>query len=132
MEFKKICFTISLCVEMPTYEVFSGPCFPVFGKIWTRKNSVFGHFAQNVCAIQSVSRMIQVISKFHRISSTTKIVTKIICWLKKLVELYVGKKKKWSEIPSLTKILITSLKIKKMAADFRFVWVFLCWIFKIF
>ena len=30
------------------YLVFSGPYFPVFGlKIWTRKNSVFGHFSRS-------------------------------------------------------------------------------------
>ena len=36
---------------MSKYEVFSGPYFPVFGteygKIQTRKNSLFGHFSHS-------------------------------------------------------------------------------------
>ena len=47
--------------NVSTYGVFSGPHFPAFGlnmdrfriqsecgKIWTRKNSVFGHFSRSV------------------------------------------------------------------------------------
>ena len=56
---------VPLCEKFPKYGVFSGPYFPVFGliteiygvilriqskygKIRTRKNSVFGHFSRNV------------------------------------------------------------------------------------
>ena len=33
---------------MSKYGIFSGPYFPKFGKIQTRKNSVFGHFSRSV------------------------------------------------------------------------------------
>ena len=60
---------LTRCGKCPNTEFFSGPYFPTFGlnterygvplriqskcgKIWTRKNSVFGHFSRNVCYVK--------------------------------------------------------------------------------